>query len=196
MGLIDTFTRSVVREVGRNVGKGISNDLFGDWHATPIRGASSASRKQGWDISFVEPEEFDVSSQPEWKGEGSSIYFKFVTNVILSFLYIGVFLLPFFTIKDFTRKKTNLYARVPKRKRDGRTKAGYIDLGEDAWIQLKSKRLLTDEEKKRSKIYGLVELIAILVGVILNNWFILGDPLDFSYWIDLYKEVTKTAIEP
>ena len=191
MGLGDTFSRSIVREVGRNVGKGISNDLFGDWHATPIRGASSAAQKQGWDISFVELEEFDISKQPEWKGEGSSIYFKFVTNVILSFLYIGVFILPFFTIKDFTRKKTNLYARVPKRRRDGRAKAGYRDLGEDAWIQLKSKRLLTNEEKKRSKINGLVELIAILIGIILNNWFIQGDPLDFSYWIDLFTEISN-----
>ena len=45
MGLGNVFVRSISREIGRNVGKGISNDLFGDWHATPIRAASNAAQK-------------------------------------------------------------------------------------------------------------------------------------------------------
>ena len=34
---MSVFGRAIIREIGRNVGKGISNDLFGDWHATPVR---------------------------------------------------------------------------------------------------------------------------------------------------------------
>ena len=35
MGLGKTFTNSIVREVGRNYGKAISNSLLGDKHSTP-----------------------------------------------------------------------------------------------------------------------------------------------------------------
>lgn len=37
MGLGNVFVRSVVREVGRNYGKAISNSLLGDKHSTPVR---------------------------------------------------------------------------------------------------------------------------------------------------------------
>ena len=37
MGLGNVFVRSVVREVGRNYGKAISNGLLGDKHSTPVR---------------------------------------------------------------------------------------------------------------------------------------------------------------
>ena len=36
MGLASTFTNSIVREIGRNYGKSISNDLLGDSHSTPV----------------------------------------------------------------------------------------------------------------------------------------------------------------
>ena len=50
MGLASTFTNSIVREIGRNYGKSISNDLLGDSHSTPVRmvgGSSSIARKRG-----------------------------------------------------------------------------------------------------------------------------------------------------
>ncbi len=37
MGLGNVFVRSVVKEVGRNYGKAVSNKLLGDKHSTPIR---------------------------------------------------------------------------------------------------------------------------------------------------------------
>jgi hypothetical protein len=49
MGLGKTFTNSIVREVGRNYGKAISNSLLGDKHSTPHRivGNNSVDRKRG-----------------------------------------------------------------------------------------------------------------------------------------------------
>jgi hypothetical protein len=50
MGLGDVFVKSVVREVGRNYGKSISNKLLGNSHSTPVRvigghlGASTGGR--------------------------------------------------------------------------------------------------------------------------------------------------------
>ena len=49
MGLAKTFTNSIVREVGRNYGKAISNSLLGDKHSTPHRivGNTAIERKRG-----------------------------------------------------------------------------------------------------------------------------------------------------
>ena len=45
MGLGSTFTNAIVREIGRNYGKAISNSLMGNAHSTPISIASSNSIK-------------------------------------------------------------------------------------------------------------------------------------------------------
>lgn len=47
MGLGSTFTNSIVREIGRNYGKAISNSLMGDSHSTPVRVSSSNSASKG-----------------------------------------------------------------------------------------------------------------------------------------------------
>lgn len=47
MGLGDVFVRSVVREVGRNYGKSISNSLLGNSHSTPIRVVDGGYLGQG-----------------------------------------------------------------------------------------------------------------------------------------------------
>ena len=50
MGLASTFTNSIVREIGRNYGKSISNNLLGDSHSTPVRmvrgGQTDITRKR------------------------------------------------------------------------------------------------------------------------------------------------------
>ena len=49
MSLGKTFTSAIVREIGRNYGKAISNSLLGDSHSTPVRmvGGESVSRMRG-----------------------------------------------------------------------------------------------------------------------------------------------------
>ena len=47
MGLGSTFTNSIVREIGRNYGKAISNSLMGDSHSTPVRVSGSNSSSNG-----------------------------------------------------------------------------------------------------------------------------------------------------
>ena len=49
MSLGKTFTNAIVREIGRNYGKAISNSLMGDSHSTPVRmvGGASVSRMRG-----------------------------------------------------------------------------------------------------------------------------------------------------
>ena len=51
MGLGSPFTNSIVREIGRNYGKAISNSLMGDSHSTPVRvsGSNSSSNAKKYD---------------------------------------------------------------------------------------------------------------------------------------------------
>ena len=35
--LMGTFTNAIIREIGRNYGKAISNSLLGDKHSNPVR---------------------------------------------------------------------------------------------------------------------------------------------------------------
>lgn len=195
MGLGNLFVKSVTREIGRNVGKGLSNDMFGDWHATPVKASVKVAKGQGWDIDFVEASEYDISNQPAWK-PNYGYFGSFLVNALLSCFLVPIFILPFFSIKDFLRTKTPLYALVPMRKRDGRTKVGYKEIGH-TYIQLKSKRELTPNEKRNSKIAGALELLGILAGMMVWNYFMEGDWFDFSYWkqfadafIDANKEGT------
>ncbi len=50
MGLASTFTNSIVREIGRNYGKSISNNLLGDSHSIFVRmvrgGQTDITRKR------------------------------------------------------------------------------------------------------------------------------------------------------
>ena len=151
------FGRAIIREIGRNVGKGISNDLFGDWHATPVRMAGKTAAKQGYDIAYVQPEEYDVSEQPFFE-EDSYLSAFFLYGFFGTITIAPIALVWFAIIRAFLKKKCNLYARIPARRKDGRTKLGYRELG-TVYIKLKSKRLLTAEERKRNQIFGLVILL-------------------------------------
>ena len=47
MSLGNIFIKSIVREVGRNYGKAVSNSLLGDKHSTPIRMAGDNTSSNG-----------------------------------------------------------------------------------------------------------------------------------------------------
>lgn len=154
------FGRSVIREIGRNVGKGISNDLFGDWHATPVRASISQSNKMGFDVSLVDTSEYDLSDQPfyqEYKHWEAVLYGFIGTLFVIPIAWIY-----FAILKNLIKSKTELFARIPARKRDGRTKSGYKDHGY-YFIKLKSKRLLSPEERSGAKITSLMLLIGHLI---------------------------------
>jgi hypothetical protein len=153
MGLGKTFINSITREVGRNVGKGISNDLFGDWHSTPVRIAQKNAKKQGFDLSFVKDDEYDVSIQPEYKFDGYLTCF-FLYGMLGTILILPIFFAWLQILVLLLKKKTNLYAKIPMRRPDGRTKIGFREVG-NTYVKLKSKRLLNDEEKKNTKLCAL-----------------------------------------
>tara|TARA_B100001175_G_scaffold108979_1_gene92587 strand:+ start:1805 stop:2404 length:600 start_codon:yes stop_codon:yes gene_type:complete len=179
MGLGNLFVRAAVREVGRNLGKGISNELYGDWHSTPVRMAKSSAQRNGVNLDLIKPHEYDVTDQPEWKPNWG--YFgSFFWNALIACIPIVNFILPFFSIKDFFRTETPMYAKVPARRQDLRYNIGYRDLGY-TWVMLKSKRRLTSKEKTNSRIAGTLEILGILIGFMIINWLYQGDIFNFCY---------------
>lgn len=80
MGFGKTFTRAIVREVGRNYGKAISNSLLGDKHSTPIRvvtlGSSSAPRNYKHKLDKI---------CRTWEVKGPTATFNVAQNICYSF---------------------------------------------------------------------------------------------------------------
>lgn len=67
------FIRSAVNQVGRDGGKVISNSLYGNAHATPIRGVNMNQNKQYTDETtneVITPEELRK------RGESEGLYVK------------------------------------------------------------------------------------------------------------------------
>ena len=81
MGLGNVFVRSVVREVGRNYGKAVSNSLLGDKHSTPIRvvnhlGANTGGRNYKNQLEKI---------CKTWQVKGAIATFNVAQNMYKSF---------------------------------------------------------------------------------------------------------------
>ena len=81
MGLGNVFVRSIVREVGRNYGKAVSNNLLGDKHSTPIRvinhlGANTGGRNYKNQLEKI---------CKTWQVKGAVATFNVAQNMYKSF---------------------------------------------------------------------------------------------------------------
>ncbi|MCH8546836.1 MAG: hypothetical protein LAT54_08885 [Cryomorphaceae bacterium] len=117
MKLGKTFVRSMVREVGRNYGKAISNHMLGDKHSTPYRRVGQSG---------------GVAAQPQYTA-GSSAR-KRMSKLDKE-------------IRDFTRKTTerstvsqalNVYDAYFEEVEEARRNGGAIDLAEAMFLVEKS----------------------------------------------------------
>ena len=88
MGLGNTFTNAIVREIGRNYGKAISNSLMGNTHSTPISVTSSNSIKKSGGYKYETKldeylEKFEVKGVVATFNSGQNMYnafFELVSN--------------------------------------------------------------------------------------------------------------------
>jgi hypothetical protein len=158
MGILKTFIHSTFREVGRNLGKGVSNELFGDWHSTPVRLAGRRANKEGWDLNLVDDSEYDVSVQPEIPREGSYIaafFWGFIPPFWVLSIPVSIIAVISYMANGWLFKKTNIYAKVPMRRYDQRYSGGFREIGY-TYVKLRSKRLKTLDEIKHQQIYALI----------------------------------------
>lgn len=82
MGLGNTFTNAIVREIGRNYGKAISNSLMGNSHSTPISVSSSNSIKKSGGYKYETKldeylEKFEVKGVVATFNSGQNMYNAF-----------------------------------------------------------------------------------------------------------------------
>jgi hypothetical protein len=82
MGLGNTFTNAIVREIGRNYGKAISNSLMGNIHSTPISVTSSNSIKKSGGYNYETKldeylEKFEVKGVVATFNSGQNMYNAF-----------------------------------------------------------------------------------------------------------------------
>lgn len=82
MGLGNVFVRSIVREVGRNYGKAVSNSLLGNKHSTPVRmvgghlGSSTGGRNYKNQLEKI---------CKTWQIKGATATFNVAQNMYKSF---------------------------------------------------------------------------------------------------------------
>ena len=136
------FVRSAVNQVGRDGGKVISNQLYGDAHSTPhrITGDSKQVNSQ-----FPEPP-YEYCEQPSTFGIVFRILLAFLFNIIG-----GVAIL----IYGITKKQNAIYNKVikyesvPTYEQDRRYKSGVRYAGD---VSIKKTYLVqaTEDEEKRN----------------------------------------------
>lgn len=137
------FVRSAVNQVGRDTGKIISNTIYGDAHATPIRRVGQSTSGTYFDTETnqqLTPEQIlEYANTDGWKPEHSSYTWPQRFCLMFVATIIGIFLFPFCLvlpivplyiiyrgIKQITKKQTTYTknVEVPTYKSDRRYKRG------------------------------------------------------------------------
>lgn len=176
------FVRSTVNQIGRDTGKVISNQIYGDKHATPIRKVGKdfiSENKQGERIvlspaefrQIIEDNGYKIAPLGKCKNIGVAIFW-----VVWGFIpLLGILsTINFFVWAVASFKGTIFKGYVNKSiiSSDKRYKGGYrvdgIEVVED-FVTLPP----TDEEKNRNIAVGIV-FILLAIGLACVRWFLLS----------------------
>lgn len=158
------FVKSAVNQVGRDSGKVVSNQIYGDAHSTPIRGVhKSNSRKTTIDPkSLIEKKEY--------------IGVKFFWAILISALVpiIGGLIIVYRGFANFNKKfitmykieKHSVYAS-DRRYKTGRRYEGTKQVKVPVQIQINE----SQKSRKRDKSYGyfIIGVLSIVFYIVLFN---------------------------
>ena len=167
--LANLFIKSAVRQVGRDAGRVVSNNVFGDSHSAPIRVVGQLNTKSNHGVPYVDTSEFDLSNQPLWQPESRSwgkyaLYWTICLVTVLPFFIMSFF--KFFRAFGLIfKKETDVYAVVPRRVRDRRYKKRYRDEGY-MQVATNQKRLFTDLELEVRRKVAKVDLLNCFTGIL------------------------------
>lgn len=176
------FVRSAVNQVGRDGGKVISNNLYGDAHATPIRGTGNRNGKSEFINKYAEiPENNSREALLEAGYEADIFKTGFWSNF---FALIGSFILPFLGsiywffigVRNIFKTKTDFYGYEKKSvyKSDKRYKTGARHVG---YQKVKSYADQSVPATKSERIvYILKGTLALLIAF-----------ATFSFWYGIFK---------
>lgn len=185
------FVRSAVNQVGRDTGKVVSNQLYGDAHATPIRNVNKTSKGIYLDDEGVVINPIELREKAEndgWKPKYSShqTSYKWFSRIFcfLVWLGLGIILYPFsialpiIPIIICIVGVTKIFARnvvweregtIYIQKSDRRYKGGYRI--ESQYGSEKVKLPCNEKDRKLLLIHGIADfLIAAALYIGANYW--------------------------
>lgn len=165
------FVRSAVNQVGRDGGKVISNEIYGDRHSTPVRvvgnNGTQPAAQQG-ETSETSDAEYVVHNRvPSAGGIAARVFVAFLLNFLG-----GVVLLLYGYSKLRNADKIKGYSvhNEPQYESDRRYKNGMRYVGTVA-VKSYSTYLATPEEEEQqrhvAKIYIIAGLAIIAFGIII-----------------------------
>ncbi len=103
------FIRSAVNQVGRDSGKVVSNAIYGDRHATPVRGVGSSGPSSAADpLDGLKPDEDGVVTVARPDLEVSTSRMCLYALLGFAFNFIGAAFLLYNGIKRLTRKNVTV----------------------------------------------------------------------------------------
>lgn len=163
MGLVKNlakgFVKSAVNQVGRDAGKVVSNNVYGDAHSTPHRIVSNKTS----DIPDV-----NLASTTE-----STSFVSIAFRLLLAFLFnvIGCIVLFIYGINKKSKKnyvKVFKYEQQPTYKRDNRYRNGLKDGGtiivkHTLFIPASDDEVIRNEKIANIYIYGSIFIFAFFI---------------------------------
>lgn len=172
------FVRSAVNQVGRDGGRVISNAVYGDAHAIPIRGICQSKNNQYFDDTtneIVSPEELRIRAKEEGfkvsicKYKTSAKVVWYIISLFFSFILLPSVILFILGIKKicqkyvFMRKKTTVAQYVSdKRYKTGNRLSGYSE--EEINIKVPCEQSERGSLIKVGLLYILLSFISFYTG--------------------------------
>lgn len=177
------FVRSAVNQVGRDGGRVISNSIYGDAHAMPIRGVCQSKSNQYFDDTtneIVSPEELRNRAKEEGfktsvcKLKTSTKVVWYIISLIFSFTLFPSVILFIFGIKKTIQKTAYMRKKVTiaqftsdKRYKTGQRLNGYAEQ------EIEIKVPCTPSEKgaliKIGLLYMLLSFMSLSLGITAIN---------------------------
>lgn len=177
------FVRSAVNQVGRDGGRVISNAVYGDAHAIPIRGIYQSKNNQYFDDTtneVVSPEELRRRAEEEGfkvsvcKYKTSAKVVWYIISLFFSFILLPSIVLFVFGIKKFFQKHIFMCKKITsaqytsdKRYKTGKRLNGYVEQ------EIKIKAPCTPSEKgaliKIGILYIILSFISFYLGTTITK---------------------------
>lgn len=177
------FVRSAVNQVGRDGGRVISNSLYGDAHAIPIRGVCQSKSNIYFDDTtneIVSPEELRNRAKQEGfktsvcKLKTSTKVVWYIISLIFSFTLFPSVILFIFGIKKITQKSAYMRKKVTiaqftsdKRYKTGQRLNGYEE--QEIEIKVPCTPLEKGSLIKIGLFYILLSVMSLSLGVTIIN---------------------------
>ena len=166
------FVRSAVNQVGRDGGRVISNAVYGDAHAIPIRGIYQNKSNQYFDDAtneVISPEELRKRAEEEGfnvsicKYKTSTKVVWYIISLFFSFILLSSIILFVFGKYVFMRKKITMAQYVSdKRYKTGNRLSGYSE--EEINIKVPCNQSERGSLIKVGLLYIILSLISFYLG--------------------------------